>query len=521
MRVSTAMDSKPASKGRVAVIGGGISGLVAAWNLTKAGYDVDVFDAASRMGGKIQTLQFGNHQVADVAAEFVDSDQQSLIDLCKELNVPLIPALDSLESTYYLPNGKVYSEQQFSKAYLPLSQQIMRDKAEVFAYPNGELAQYLDSISLSQYYQELNAGLKDERPWWKRTLLFWQKKPGVDPNVIKAAEQGYAGEHGRPASAISALQFVHESGDTENLIHSDCQYRIGNDDGMDGAGGGTGRLINALQQALEEKGARFHTSAKATGITRQDGRFNITFEKQPDARQGYDQVVLATQAHNLPQIKGLDALGLSADDMDTLQNLQYTYNTKINVGTRVPVKNDGFFISRLGYQAWSRAPGEVVFLIGDDLPAKYKPKTLMNLVLNDYAKAHGTTADKLFDTTALNYNGPDVDKPCYVTPAPGQSLRLRQVAKSFDRMAEQGIGVVGTYIPRATGGGVGYMGDGVDSANRATQIMVSSAQARSKARTQVPERDVAMTDDQPHDGHAGHTAPPTSGSGRRLPPARS
>lgn len=455
--------SSHAPKRRVAIVGGGISGLTAAKQLIDQGYEVDIYDAARCMGGKVQTVR-AEGLLADAGAEFIDSRHTQLLDLCKELGVRVVRAQTSNESRYYLPSGEILTEDAFTKAYLPLSQQILEDKQRIAADPTGELSQRLDGMSMSQYLRELaDRANTDDRPLWKKILLFWTKKPGVSPEIVTMAEQTYTSEAGRPASSVSALQFVRESGDTRNFVESDCQYRVE---------GGTQRLIESLENYIRDRGGRFHLEAKATEISKdQNQKFHIAFEKQPEGLQDFDQVVLSTHAHALASIKGLDALGLSPEAQDMLQQMQYTHGTKFTIKTKVPVKNDGFFFSSAGYQTWNRAPDEMVFLIGDNLPNQYKPKELMNLVMNDYAMAHGTTADAMFDTSKINYNGPNVQAPCYASPAPGQALDSARLRQTFDQMAQQGIGVVGSYI-QPDNGTIGFMGGGVESSIRTTDALV-------------------------------------------------
>ena len=40
---------------RIAIIGAGITGLYAAWRLQEAGYNVSVFEARDRIGGRVLT----------------------------------------------------------------------------------------------------------------------------------------------------------------------------------------------------------------------------------------------------------------------------------------------------------------------------------------------------------------------------------------------------------------------------------------------------------------------------------
>ncbi|MBZ0287804.1 MAG: FAD-dependent oxidoreductase, partial [Anaerolineae bacterium] len=84
---------------RVAVIGGGIAGLGAAYTLKKAGVDVTVFEASSEAGGRMRSQQWGGAWV-DRGAEFIaDPDLQHFRPVIAELGLSkdLVP----------YPGGKV------------------------------------------------------------------------------------------------------------------------------------------------------------------------------------------------------------------------------------------------------------------------------------------------------------------------------------------------------------------------------------------------------------------------------
>ena len=71
---------------RCAVIGGGISGLVAAFRLQQHGHDVTVFEAAERVGGKIRTGAIAGIAVEEGADAFLPRDEAAL-DLCRDLGL--------------------------------------------------------------------------------------------------------------------------------------------------------------------------------------------------------------------------------------------------------------------------------------------------------------------------------------------------------------------------------------------------------------------------------------------------
>jgi len=72
--------------GRVAVIGGGVSGLTTAYRLAAAGVDVTVHEASDRPGGKLGTVQVGDVHLETGADSFV-ARKPWAVDLCRELGL--------------------------------------------------------------------------------------------------------------------------------------------------------------------------------------------------------------------------------------------------------------------------------------------------------------------------------------------------------------------------------------------------------------------------------------------------
>ena len=82
--------------GAVAVIGAGISGLVAARELQRAGWRVDVFEAASEVGGHSNTVyvedDVGRHEVDTGFIVFNERNYPNFERLLGELRIPTQPA---------------------------------------------------------------------------------------------------------------------------------------------------------------------------------------------------------------------------------------------------------------------------------------------------------------------------------------------------------------------------------------------------------------------------------------------
>ncbi|NIS81352.1 MAG: FAD-dependent oxidoreductase [Anaerolineales bacterium] len=97
------------TKDPIIIVGAGISGLTAAYELQKAGCDVLVLEGLDRVGGRMTTVDWGGFKV-DVGAKFVTSSDKSLLDMVKTLGLEgqLVRDEGGLTITIYR-DGKLHS----------------------------------------------------------------------------------------------------------------------------------------------------------------------------------------------------------------------------------------------------------------------------------------------------------------------------------------------------------------------------------------------------------------------------
>ena len=92
---------------RIGIIGGGISGLVAAFLLKNKGFEVALFEKSDRVGGNIQTVKIDGFLVEYAPNSLLKSPR--LVDLIKALNLEskVLPANPANRKRYVLQNGKL------------------------------------------------------------------------------------------------------------------------------------------------------------------------------------------------------------------------------------------------------------------------------------------------------------------------------------------------------------------------------------------------------------------------------
>jgi monoamine oxidase len=152
-----ALSGRPA-RAKVLVLGGGVSGLVIAYELGKLGYDYHVLEARDRVGGLAWTVRRGTEHTeiggerqvcgfdaglyVNVGAWRIPYTHTGVLNYCRELGVPVEIFINEAENAYFYYEGQEVG---------PLAGKRVRlreVKADMIGYTNELLVKALDQGQL-------------------------------------------------------------------------------------------------------------------------------------------------------------------------------------------------------------------------------------------------------------------------------------------------------------------------------------------------------------------------------------
>src|SRR5690242_18305361 len=120
------------TQGRIAIIGGGISGLAAALTLQDAGIASTVYEASSSVGGRMHsdTTSWLNGQTSEHCGELIDSRHKTILGLASRFKLQTADLLSaepnqSTETDFFF--GRYYTDTQANVDFGPVWNAVKKD----------------------------------------------------------------------------------------------------------------------------------------------------------------------------------------------------------------------------------------------------------------------------------------------------------------------------------------------------------------------------------------------------------
>jgi monoamine oxidase len=267
--------------GSVIILGGGVAGLVSAYELGKAGYRCSILEPRSRTGGRNftaragteQTDLFGQRQVAKFSAgQYVNCGPARLaqwmvtLDYCRELGVPIEVFTNSNADAY------IYNENSGMTPGNPMRYRTA--KADVYGYVAELLAKASSQGALDQ---ELTAVDQE------RLLSFLEGWGDIGAKSDGYAYTGstrrgydpYPGAAGAPGSPLSPTPDVSAVFASAVGRYFAFEFEFDQAMLMFQPVGGMDQIPQALTRAIGPEKVKL--GAQATGITQADDGVRVTY----------------------------------------------------------------------------------------------------------------------------------------------------------------------------------------------------------------------------------------------------
>ena len=154
---------------RVGIVGAGFAGLACAYELSQAGYVVDLFEARNRLGGRVHSLdRFAPGRVVEFGAELIGGNHPLWLKYATQFGIELEPLEDDGEPTEVVMDGHRYSGEEARRLAEDVDRghdELAHDAATAdWENPwNTANAEALDKQSLAQRINRLNTTERAKR----------------------------------------------------------------------------------------------------------------------------------------------------------------------------------------------------------------------------------------------------------------------------------------------------------------------------------------------------------------------
>ena len=302
------MNTKSATKPAVAVIGSGMGGMATAARLAKAGYQVTVYEASNRHGGKCRTEWIGNYafdtgpSLLTLPAVYRDFFQRTGEVMGRVLE--LVPVNPSFDYRFADGSGVRFANLSRKETLLAIEKSLGTSAASEWDQVMRTAEEMWD-VSREPFIESELRSIASllKRPTWLRDLKViapWKSLRGLKVNDLRLRNildryATYSGSDPRVAPAVLAsIAFVEEAFGAWHIK------------------GGVGKLADAVYQRCLDRGVQFqfntkveqinHNGKSITGISLENGEI-ISYEvviANADASLVYNELIHG----NVKKIKG-------------------------------------------------------------------------------------------------------------------------------------------------------------------------------------------------------------------------
>ncbi|MDT4953421.1 MAG: monoamine oxidase [Acidobacteriota bacterium] len=228
------------SRKRVVVIGAGLAGLSAAYQLWQAGHDVTILEARTRAGGRVHTLRapFADGLHAEAGAMFIPDSHDLTMHYVRLFHLPLVPIPFKQRAPVFYLQGKRINPAEQDKVAWPLNLSMEEKRMGL----TGMTEKYVISV-----LKEMGDATSPDWPpgelkkYDRMTYAEFLRSQGASSDAVRLLRLNDADLTGDGVDSVSALMVLRE---TALNLGAEQLYTIR---------GGTDLLPKALAARLAQK----------------------------------------------------------------------------------------------------------------------------------------------------------------------------------------------------------------------------------------------------------------------------
>lgn len=248
---------------KIVIIGAGLAGLSAGYELTQLGHDVTVLEARTRAGGRVFTIRepFAGGLYAEAGAQFVPENHDLTMKYVRLFNLPLAPQETSKKPSVYFAGGKRVLLTGDKALDLPFELSAEERKIGL----DGMMKKYVEpALEEITDVGNLNFLSEQMKKYDRQTMTEFLRSRGASPGAIELFKMGYLEINGEGIDGYSALSGLRDL----ILGHAEKEYKIK---------GGSDLLPKAFAERLADKilygsaVVKIRQNAKAVRVTFMQG----------------------------------------------------------------------------------------------------------------------------------------------------------------------------------------------------------------------------------------------------------
>lgn len=322
----------------VAIIGGGIAGLSAAYELSTRGVSFVLLEASDRLGGLIRTERIAGYTI-DAGADSMLAEKPAALRLCEELGLgPRLITSTPPRTAYVFADGRLHALPPRSILGIPTTPDALASYDLLSARARDDVIRLGSDLARREHARP---AARDES-----VADFFRRQFGAE-TVSRIAQPLLGGIHAGDVEALSILSVAPRLTAAEetkgSVVHAFRDAPAPDPDGMfRSLRGGMGELVFAIASRLPPDAIRLNTPART--LARSAATYRVATERETfDARS----VLIAAPAYAASQL----LKPIAPDLADLCARIPYVSTASValawpRASVTHPLNGSGFVVAR-------------------------------------------------------------------------------------------------------------------------------------------------------------------------------